>query len=246
MTQISLLLPTRARPALVNRLFESVARTALRPDELEVVVFLDRDDETHREIVWPDFKLTKVVDRPGQTMGSMTRTCFRASHGRYVMLLNDDVVFRTGGWDARVAAAFEQFGDEVALVYGNDLDQGESRPTLPLVSRVASDLIGGICPRGYYNLHIESHLFDIFRQLARLGAHRIVYLRDVVFEHMHYSLGKGAHDATSVKRHKRDDDALFIALDDERRHLAARLAQFIAANRQAPQREAADPTDPIG
>jgi hypothetical protein len=94
-----------------------------------------------------------------------------------------------------------------------------------------SDLIGGLCPRGYHNLHIESHLFDIFNQLSQLGEHRLVYLGDVVFEHMHYAVGKGTFDSTSVKRHKQSDDALFIALDQERSHQAMQLLQFIARNR---------------
>jgi len=145
------------------------------------------------------------------------------------MLLNDDVVFRTERWDTRVVTAFEQFDDDLALVYGDDRDQRRARPTLPFVSRVACDQMGGICPRSYHRLHIESHLFDIFLQLEAFGPRRIVYLPEVVFEHMHYAVGKGVFDATSVKNHKQDDDALFIALDEERRHLAGRLAAFIDA-----------------
>jgi glycosyl transferase family 2 len=231
MTEISLLLPTRARPDLVNRLFDSVVRTTTFGEHLEIVVFLDADDETSADILWPGLKCETLRGPSGQTMGNMLRACYRASSGRYLMLLNDDVVFRTSGWDERVIAAFRKFSDDVALVYGSDLDQEQSRPTLPFVSRMVSELIGGLCPRGYHNLHIESHLFDIFNQLSRLGQHRLVYLGDVVFEHMHHAVGKGTFDSTSVKRHKQDDDALFIALDQERRHKAIHLLEFIAANR---------------
>jgi hypothetical protein len=227
MTEISLVLPTRGRPALVSRLLESIVHTTAAPERLEVVALLDTDDDSRREIQWPDLGVERLLGPPGRTMGSMTRTGFEASRGRYVMLLNDDVVFRTAGWDVQVTAAFGQFADDIALVYGNDLDQGRARPTLPFLSRVVADLIGGVCPLSYHNLHIESHLFDIFRQLARLGQPRIVYLGDVVFEHMHCALGKSAVDSTSIKRDKQHDDVLFISLDGERRHLARRIARHI-------------------
>jgi glycosyltransferase involved in cell wall biosynthesis len=239
MIDLSLLLPTRARPALMSRLLDSIIRTTERPDRLEIVVFLDTDDQASRAIMWPSLRIETVIGQPGQTMGRMTRACYAVSHGRYVMLLNDDVVFRTERWDTRVLTAFEQFDDDLALVYGDDRDQQKARPTLPFVSRVACDQIGDICPGGYHRLHIESHLFDIFLQLAAFGPRRIVYLPEVVFEHMHYAVGKGAFDATSVKHHKQDDDALFIALDEERRHLAGRLAAFIAARERDKRAERA-------
>jgi hypothetical protein len=231
MTDISLLLPTRARPALVNRLFESVVQTTTLPDNLECVVYIDVDDDASCGIERPAFKVSKLMGPAGQTMGNMMRSCYEASRGRYVMLLNDDVVFRTPGWDDRVRLAFQQFPDEVALVYGNDLDQGQSRPTLPFVSRTVCQLMGAICPRGYHNLHIESHLFDIFKQLSDFDQHRLVYLGDVVFEHMHYTVGKAHLDSTYVKKHKQNDDVLFISLDTERHNLAARMERFISTSR---------------
>jgi hypothetical protein len=227
----------------VNRLFESLIQTTTLPQNIELAVYLDVDDEASQGIVWPRFDVSKLTGPPGQTMGDMTRACYKSSRGRYVMLLNDDVIFRTEGWDRRIVRAFERFPDDVALVYGNDLDQGESRPTLPFVSRTVCDLMGAICPRGYHNLHIESHLFDIFKQLSNLGQHRLVYLGDVVFEHMHHVVGKAGFDATYVKKNKQNDDALFIALDAERWQLAVGMERFIAGGREPgtvdPQRAAA-------
>jgi hypothetical protein len=166
-------------------------------------------------------------------MGAMMRACYEASRGRYVMLINDDVVFRTPAWDVRIADAFAQFPDDVALVYGNDLDQRESRPTFPIISRTACDAIGSISPRGYCSLHIESHLFDIFKRLARLGMRRIAYLDEVVFEHTHYTSGEADRETTYHHRNKRNDDILFITLEHERRRLARRLQRFITSSAKA-------------
>jgi len=228
----SLLLPTRGRVALVQRLLASLVETTADPHRVEVVFYVDEDDHESREISHPDLSLIKIVGLPGETMGNMNRACYDASHGRYVMLVNDDAVFRTSGWDHRVLEIATGFPDQIALIYGNDLDQGEVVPTFPIVSRAMCDVLGELCPRGYQNLHIESHLLDIFNQLARLGHRRICYLDDVVIEHMHHSIGKSVPDLTSIKKNQRADDLLFIALDEERAFKAKILAQYIETVRK--------------
>lgn len=200
MVNISLLLPTRKRRALVERLLDSLVATTLEIDSLEAVLYVDRDDPESQQISHPSVSLVKLVRDPGQTMGSMNRQCCEASHGRYVMLINDDAVFRSKDWDGEIMKAFSDFPDEVALVYGNDLDQGKAVPTFPVLSRTTCELLGGICPSGYQNLHIESHIFDIFKQLKRLGHDRIFYRDAVVIEHMHHILGKAQQDETSIKK----------------------------------------------
>lgn len=232
---ISLLLPTRGRAALVQRLFESLIQTTADLRGLEVVLYIDEDDSASHKISSPAFPLIKLVGPPGMTMGSMNRACYDASHGRYVMLINDDVIFRTPDWDTQVIETFNCFPDDIGLVYGNDLDQGAAIPTFPIISRTVCDVLGEICPRGYKNLHIESHLFDVFKQLVRLGYDRVRYLEDVVFEHMHYIVDKAARDQVYDKKNQRADDLLFIALDDERASKAPLLARYIKArgNEQA-------------
>jgi hypothetical protein len=227
--EISLLLPTRERPALVQRLLDSLVQTTVDLQAIEVVLYIDDDDLASQEICHGEISLIKIVGGAGQTMGSMNRACYDASHGRLVMLINDDTVFRTKGWDTRILKAAGRFTDGIALIYGNDLDQGDTVPTFPIVPRTVCEVLGEICPRGYQNLHIESHLLDIFKQLARMGHNRICYLGDVIFEHMHYVVGKAANDPTYIKKNQRNDDLLFIALDNERALKAHLLAQHIEA-----------------
>jgi hypothetical protein len=210
-------------------LFESLVQTTSYLQQLEIVLYIDDDDPESLKIDHPVLSLVKIVGRAHTTMGNMNRACFDASRGRYVMLINDDVVFRTKGWDERVCEAATRFADEIALIYGNDLDQGEGVPTFPIVSRTVCDVLGEICPGGYQHLHIESHLLDIFQQLARLGYKRICYPPDVIFEHLHFAVGKAAFDSTYSKKNQRSDDVLFIALDDERAFKAKLLAQHIRA-----------------
>jgi hypothetical protein len=227
----SLLLPTRRRVSLVQRLFDSVVAMTSNLRGLEVILYVDEDDAESREISRTELSIVKVIGRERETMGNMNRACYDASRGRYVMLMNDDAVFRTMAWDSRILEATARFPDGISLIYGNDLDQGEAVPTFPILPRVVCELLGELCPRGYRNLHIESHLLDIFKQLAKMGHPRICYLDDVVIEHLHPAVGKAVFDPTYLKRNQRADDLLFMALDDERAFQAERLRQYIEANR---------------
>lgn len=224
---ISLLVPTRGRPKLLRRLFESLADTTSRIEKIEIVLYIDDDDFPTHEVTHPPLQLIKLIKSHGEKMGRMNQMCYEASHGRFVMLMNDDVVFRTKAWDARVLDAFTRFPDDAALVYGNDLHRQESVATLPIVSRAVCDVLGGICPRDYLNVYIDMHMFDVFKKLAKLGYHRTAYLEDVIFEHMHHEAGKSSMDATYVKKNEQFDDLLFINLEDERWNQAKMLKRYV-------------------
>jgi len=61
-----------------------------------------------------------------------------------------------------------------------------------------------------------------------MGHKRIVYLDDVIFEHMHYRLGKSEFDATYRERDRFGDDRTFMALLEARLWAAKRLDALIA------------------
>jgi hypothetical protein len=221
---ISLILPTRKRVPQLERALASITATAQRPEALEVVLYVDEDDADSRAVEFSGLRLVKIVGKRG-TMGTITRTCYEACSGRYVMLANDDIVFRTPGWDAEVLAAFEQFSDDIALVWGNDLCSGA--PAHPFLSRTVCDLWGGICPAGYYREFIDTHLHDVFRRLERLGHARAVYLPEVIVEHLHFIAGKAAADEGYANRRRERDELLYVERREQRAHQAAVLADSI-------------------
>ncbi len=223
---ISIVLPTRRRVELINRLFESIVATADRADRLEVVLYLDSDDKPSHAIEHPDLKVIKLIDRPAK-MGVMARRCYEASTGEYILQLNDDVVCRTPGWDTAMVEAFRQFPDEIALIWCNPASRSDKMPTFPMVSRRTCQLMGSICPADYNRDHIDTHLFDIFVKLHRLGHDRLVYLKDVVVEHLHFLEGKAKFDATYEKPRQFADELVFIAWDEQRRIIAESLARHI-------------------
>jgi glycosyltransferase involved in cell wall biosynthesis len=69
MPRISLLLPTRGRPHLLRRLFDSLAARTDNLDDLEVILYLDDDDETAQAISDDRFSLIKIIG-PRLSMGA--------------------------------------------------------------------------------------------------------------------------------------------------------------------------------
>jgi glycosyltransferase involved in cell wall biosynthesis len=182
MFQFSLLLPTRGRPKLVDRFFQSILDTASCIEDIEIVLCLDEDDLESQHIFSEKLSIRKVILPKGSNMGILNRVCFEASSGRYVMLINDDVIIRTKVWDKIITTLFSSFQDDVALIHVNDLLFGEDLCTFPILSRKAC-LEVGVCPAEYRKYRIDDHIYDTFQMLAYLGHKRILYLADVVFEH---------------------------------------------------------------
>jgi glycosyltransferase involved in cell wall biosynthesis len=179
---LSLIVPTRGRPEALARFLRSLANTARSPERLEVILVVDTDDECPDIAGWP-FSVRVVAGPPGRTMGQLNRDGFTASRGAFVMLLNDDVIARTRGWDRIVLKQFRRFPDPVVLVHVNDTLIREYLCTFPILTREFVELAGGICPAEYERYRIDDHIEDAFNMLAHVGVRRSVYLADVIFEH---------------------------------------------------------------
>ena len=224
----SLIVATRHRPAQLQRLLDSLVETVRRPRDLEVVLVVDADDSSHADVRAGALGLRRVIVPPGCTMGRLNRAGSDSSRGDFIMLLNDDVVVRTPGWDERVRACLRPFPDDLVLVHLNDTLFGDQLCTFPLVSRTFCDLAGGICPAEYVRYRIDDHIEDVFNLLGALGQRRTIYLPDVVFEHrntvMHPTAG---HVYASDRTVLAGDDARFFALSAQRKDLVLRLLEHM-------------------
>jgi len=226
MKDFSLILPTHNHPALVRRLFDSIIRTTSNLDQLEIVLYLDSDDEESRNISHPFLHMVKLVKHP-DTMGNMLRAGYAASQARYVMPINDDMLFCTEDWDTKVLKAFSRFSDDAAMVYGNDLYYGRMICTFPILSRMACELMNKICPAEYKWHCIDAHIFDIFKRLSQLGYKRALYLGNVIFEHMHHELSAAINDSELEPNSDTDDQELYFSLAQDRQRIALRMAEYI-------------------
>jgi len=243
-TRISLLMPTRGRPALARRFLDSVMETAEMPSLVEVVIYSDDDDPESTVIGHPGLKTTHIVG-PRLPMGACNTACLAEAKGAVIMLANDDIVCRTRGWDSRLYSVHGHHPDGIYLAYGNDLFKGRSLCAFPILSRHSCELIGNPFPADYKGAFIDYHLLDIFKRVAHRSQERIFYLEDVIFEHMHFRSGKGPLDQTYAARQRFGDDDAFLRLRDARSIAAGVLIQAIKGNSNPPASlSAARRTDP--
>jgi len=232
----SFLIPTRNRISEVNRFLRSVVDTTQRLEEIEVVFCVDEDDRGSHDINFEPVSIKTVIAPPGDNMGELNRRCFFASSGRFIMLMNDDVVLRTKNWDREIYSAFASFGDDVGLVHTNDLLFREKLCTFPILSRQACLEIG-VCRPEYRRYRIDDHIYDTYNLLAYLGHRRIVYLPDVIFEHLNHQV---TSDKSAEKFESEDgkiyvpnqevlesDARIFDSLIESRKQDALKLAALI-------------------
>lgn len=223
---ISLLLPTRGRPELARRFMESVLQQANQSQAVEVILCIDEDDTGSHDLDYPGLTVKKIIG-PRNTMGALNTACLNASRGDIVILVNDDMVIRTKGWDDIIRGVDAGIEDKIYLAYGNDLYKGEKLCSFPILSRRTCELLIDPFPENYKGAFIDYHLLDIFRRLQHAGYDRIRYLENVAFEHMHYRSGKAEMDATYKERNRFGDDGVFLALRDYREHSARHLIAAI-------------------
>ena len=241
--RISLLLPTRGRAELLRRFLESVLARSEQPELVEVVVYADADDPASHGFQVEGLEVRTIVG-PRASMGDYNTACFERSRGDIVVLGNDDVVIQTRGWDRKLREMHAAMQDRVYLAYPNDLFKGRSLSAFPILSRAACQMLGEPFPRAYRGAFIDYHLLDIFKRLERRGHPRLIYLEDVVFEHMHYRTGKGDFDEIYGKRDRFGDDDTFLRMRDERNAAAARLLAAIEGEEAPRPTVAAAPTPP--
>ncbi|MFO0875930.1 MAG: glycosyltransferase family 2 protein [Gemmataceae bacterium] len=231
---LSLIVPTRGRPGPLQRFLDSIASTTALPDQLEIVLVRDEDDPLGEVKFPPGLRIVHSVGPAGRRMGELNQAGYRASSGRFVMLLNDDVLARTLGWDRCIYQHLASMPDEVVLIHVNDTLLRRHLCTFPLLSRFVCEQAGGICPEIYERYRIDDHIEDVFNLLAALGERRILHLPEVIFEHLNATPSvEGVREYQSDPEILQRDAPRFDALFGQRKALALQLLGHIEKRRLA-------------
>ena len=233
--QISIIVPTKGRVEMLNRFLESMAATIANLETVEVILVVDQDDTKTLALQHSAIPFKLVVVPIGQTMGDLNRAGYAASKGKFLMLLNDDVIVRTQAWDVKILQVFRTFPDEVVLVHVNDLVFQEKLCTFPFVTRAYCELAEGICPSDYVRYRIDDHIYNVFNLLSVLGKNRIIYLPDVIFEHTNVSDGVGTDCYVPIPEIHATDTKHFNSLLNSRKELATKLAEISDQHRSSQQ-----------
>ena len=211
---------------MVDRFIKSAATQTTYLDQIEIVLYVDDDDTGSHHLGSEQVSVKRIIG-PKTSMGAYNSACYAAARGDIIILVNDDMVIGTQGWDTKIVNLDASIPDMVYLAYGNDLFKNGSLCVFPILSRRTCDLLVEPYPKEYQGAFIDYHLFDIFKRLQHLGFDRIHYMDDVVFEHLHYRTGKAPFDETYAKRDRFADDSTFLALINSRKKSADRLLRIL-------------------
>jgi hypothetical protein len=193
---LTVLCVTRNNPVALLETYESWRKATRHDGGTEFLAVIDHDDpvlDKYLETCAETLIKYKIV--PPEHTGWMNTALnyaalLRAGQGEDVGFVGDDHRFRSEGWDEVVHAALKQY----AIVYGNDLWQGQNLPTQVFIR---ADVIMAL---GYFALPGARHLY-LDNQWRVLGeqAGSLAFLPEVLIEHMHPSAGKGEWDENHVR-----------------------------------------------
>ena len=201
--RISALCPTRNRIAEFRRMLDSLRFTARNP--VEVVIYVDDDDPVRER--YKQIEGVKCIIGPRiSAITQCWNECFKVATGDIFMQGNDDVIFRTPGWDEMVTQEFAAYADKILMVHGSDLgyhhDHGNKFGPHPFVHRRWIETVGYFIPPWFCSDWGDTWVNDLANAVDRRR-----YLPFVV-EHMHFLMKKAGKDATTLDRlarEKRDE-----------------------------------------
>lgn len=227
---ISLLCPTRGRPTNIIRMIESVFSNDTSGSS-ELVFFLDSDDLISIEVVKSLIKeyptrVQGLVGPRNRNISKMHNICARKAKGDIIGLSDDDVVYRTKGWNELIEQAFAETPDKILLVYGRDGLHNAAHATHPFIHRKWMETTGYFVPEHFTGDYADTWLNDVAIMLGRRH-----FIDTLITEHMHPGAGKAEWDATYRERFElqaqQDPGALFNSLLPERHEDARKLQEVI-------------------
>ena len=226
---ISLLIPTRGRRAGLERIVQSALATASNPKALEFIAYADQDDaETYASFN----PIVHFVIGPRIVLSNTWNKCVEVAGGDIFGQMNDDIAFRTPGWDVMVEEAFAGCPDKILMVHGSDgsnagyASGADGFGPHGFCHRRWYETLGYFTPPFYSSDFGDTHLNEL---ASAIGRRRHL---PFVIEHFHFIFGKAEVDQTTsdrLARHSADnveqlyrDLAPLRALDIEKLKAAMR------------------------
>lgn len=239
--RFSICVPTRGRINNVNRLTKSIYDKATKPNTIEIIYRVDDDDRASQEAI-PKLiaenvrrkfaPIKMVIGKRTKYLSDLWEDCYPLTSGQRIMMCADDVIFRTQSWDDKIFLKTPDAHQKLYFIWGNDLNQCRGLATLPMMSRPWVENVGYFVPRGYACDWCDTHLHDIANKLANCGTNVRCYFRDVIFEHMHPTIGKAKWDPTyHHRRSMGSSSGTYSTTNKARNDIAKRIHALVLAGK---------------
>ena len=211
--KISILTPTRNRPNNCERFIRSVYNTCWVRGDVELLFYVDSDDPAldiylelqalcHTEFVGlHDVKF--VVGEPmsvSKSWNILAEKCV----GDIMIMGNDDLVYKTQGWDDVLEKRLIELNDPYYLTWFNDGINSDRHCAFPVISREWYETLGYFSP-GVFNFgYNDTWVYDIAKRVGKLN-----YMNDILVEHLHFSVGKSNMDDTYARNRTQEKGNLY-------------------------------------
>lgn len=224
---VSVLLPTRQRPQLVERSVLSLLTTAANSKQVEIIVAYDDDDSASRDFLnsaqWSQISQqfvckTQTICCPKWGYAGLHNyftAMAQQARGSWFMIWNDDAVMETAGWDQEILKNKNYTG----MLHMNTRNFPASLCLFPLIPRVWLDLFGEI---SLHQLN-DSWVQDICREADA------VRMIPVTVFHDRYDATGNNLDATYQNRQYGKKLYRHQSMQAVRSEWAAKLTQYRAS-----------------
>jgi hypothetical protein len=190
---LAVIVPTRGRPGNAARLAKAFRETHAL-DALPVFVADHNDPElpAYRALL-DEGVLPRLMIQEATNGGTGMCAALNYAARRYATLygavgfMGDDHLPRTANWDSLVLEQLDALTPRI--VYGNDLLQGPALPTAVFMQSRLVQAMGYMAPPALQHLYIDNFWKALGEALDGL-----VYLPDVIIEHLHPAAGKAPMD----------------------------------------------------
>lgn len=192
------LLPSRGRPALLQRYFDEG-----KPEQPGLVIVEEDQVCAYDTVRMP--ASWQLIVAPGTRIGYVAA----ANYGFYYRpdepwyaVAGDDSIGRTPHWDTLLAEA----AVPNKIVWPNDLIAGQC--TQPFIGGDLCRALGWFGHPKLGHLYIDT-VWGLIQQRLGTGG----YMPEIVYEHLHWSVGKSVRDVTSRQRKLLGDEEAYYAID---------------------------------
>lgn len=236
--KIAILTPSRARPGRLDSFIQSVYSTASDPSRVYCYNYIDSDDP--RVSAYNDYSKKQnqnsmnIIAEPQSVSKSWNilahaAMTFKAEPADVLIMGNDDMIYRTQGWDNLLEKEIEKYPDQIYCMWFEDLINGQNHCAFPIVSRRWYETLGYFTP-GIFNFgYNDTWIFDVAKRIGRTH-----FIPNIVNEHLHFTTGKSAADDTTHRNRTQQagnlyakDKVIFEQTVDKREEAAQKLREVM-------------------
>lgn len=174
--KLSILLPSAAKNVeKLQQCLMNLNRTIKNWNDVEVVMCLDADKENKAGHIFRSQNMVTVYENPSKYRGRFFNAAWKASTGRWLLMANDDILFKTKEWDTMIP--YDQYPDDLVTFGFRDNQFNDRFFCHPVWSRKAMEIGVELFGPDYWITKCDNTIWDIH------PPNRRVYLPEIELEH---------------------------------------------------------------